>query len=322
MSQFLRNFITNIWLRAIVMFLFFVLVILFEINYLFDTKETQLLIGKIFSNSEKIKDIATRIETVNKTPLDEKRDNLLNTVAVSFHYVNKNEVDNFYNDYFKEPLIENLVSEVTNEVSGNIKAKLPAAIEAKAGGKDLKKWISTIKVPDISLNEKFRRYQRENILKNQVFIGLELLNIELTDIEQFDKLVSKLKGDYSFTIDENMLEKHRRLLKHKAAEKTLFQLEHINGWVLIDGKFKVSNTPDGFYKLIYWHPVNEVLARSDEQVVISTIVRKDAIESSVAGNYSQSIGQSIPIKLYGKVWQPLDMKAGIWEIQITPIAIY
>ena len=82
----------------------------------FDAKGRQLVIEKIFLNSEKIKDIATRIETVSKTPLDEKRNSLLNTVAISFHFVNKNEVENFYNDYFKEPLIEGLVSEVTNEL--------------------------------------------------------------------------------------------------------------------------------------------------------------------------------------------------------------
>ena len=209
-----------------------------------------------------------------------------------------------------------------SEISGDIKGQLPKVLEAKAGGKNLRKWISTIKLPDISLGEMFRRYQRETILKDQVLLGLELLDVELTDLNKFNKLVSQLEKDFGLDVNEALLNERRRELRLKAAEKTLHRLETVTGWILLEGKFKIDDFSRDFYKLTYWHPVNDYIKGAGKQVYISTIVKKASVEPHVAGNYAQSIGRLIPIKVYGKVWQPLDRKSEAWEVQVTPLAIY
>jgi hypothetical protein len=111
-------------------------------------------------------------KTKTTEDIDKKKEKFLNIPNVSFHFANKDEVVNFYNDYFKEPTIEQIISEITGEVRGEVKAKIPQVLESKIGGKDLRKWISTIKLPDISVAGMFRRYQRETIRNGQVTLGL------------------------------------------------------------------------------------------------------------------------------------------------------
>ena len=84
----------------------------------------------------------------------------------------------------------------------------------------------------------------------------------------------------------------------------------------------IDELAEDFYKLTYLHPVSEYVIGQKANVTISAIVRKDSIEPQVAGNYAQSVGRAIPLKIYGKVWQPLDRGLDIWELQITPLAIY
>jgi hypothetical protein len=107
--------------------------------------------------------------------IDRKKEQFMNIPNVSFHYANKQEIAGIYNDYFKEPTIEQIVSEITGEATGEVKAQIPKVLETKLGGKDLNKWISTIKLPNVSVAEMFRRYQREAIRNDQVTLGLELV---------------------------------------------------------------------------------------------------------------------------------------------------
>ena len=69
------------------------------------------------------------------------------------------------------------------------------------------------------------------------------------------------------------------------------------------------------------HPVSNYLA-SGKEVKISCLVPISKVEPSVAGNYSNSINKSIPIKIYGQVWQPINRSENIWELMITPLAVY
>lgn len=254
--------------------------------------------------------------------IEAKRSNFLNIPNISFHYADKDQITSFYNDYFREPTIESLVSEMTTELSGDVKGKLPQLIEAKAGGKDISKWISTIKLPDTSLNGMFLRYQRETIRKEQVTVGIEEVDVELTELLEFQKMVSEFQAKFELNLEHQLLSEKEASIKEKAAEKTLLRLEKATGYVLLECQFEIADSAQDYYKCTYRHPVSDYILESQKTVTISFLLQKAAIESHVAGNYMQSVGQSIPIRVYGNVWQPINREADIWELTITPIAVY
>jgi len=68
--------------------------------------------------------------------------------------------------------------------------------------------------------------------------------------------------------------------------------------------------------------MNEYLGEGEKNVTISINLNKKSLKSNIARNYEQSIGKYIPIKVYGKVWQPLDKSQDVWELHITPLAVY
>ncbi len=193
-------------------------------------------------------------------------------------------------------------------------------VESKIGGKDISKWISTIKIPDTSLSGAFLRYQREIVKSGQVALGLEEVDIELTDLQEFDDATKNLSQRFEFQIPVNLIEKHRNILQEKAAEKTIHKLETASGWVLVEGGFKIELT-DKFYKFTYTHPVNNYINQK-ETVTITASIPEESLEGHISADYKQSIGQVIPLKIYGSVWHPLNRKTDIWDLRLTPLAIY
>jgi hypothetical protein len=258
-----------------------------------------------------------RIERI----IEDKRQKFLNIPSISFHYADDDQIKNFYNEYFKEPTIENLVSEITGEVSGEIKSSLPQILESHVGSQDISKWISTIKLPDVSLNGMFLRFQRETIKNNQVALGIEEVDIELTELKAFEDAIKDFKNRFNFEIDETNLDTKRAQLKEKAAEKTLHKLEQATGWVLIEGKFKIENNEE-FYRCTYHHPVNTYLSNQFGPVTISVLIPKNSLKEHIKGNYALSVNRTIPLKIYGQVWQPLDIESNVMDLQLTPLAIY
>jgi hypothetical protein len=250
-----------------------------------------------------------------------KRQKFLDIPSISFHFADEDQIRSFYNDYFKEPTIENLVSEIAGEISGEINAGIPQVLESRVGGKDLSKWISTIKLPELSLEGMFRRYQRETIEKGQVTLGMEEVDIGPNELHEFEDAVKDLDRRFSFKLDENLLNSQRAILKEKIAESTLIKLEQATDWILIEGRFKITKEND-LYKCIHTHKINEYILGSHEKVTISVFIPEKSLKSHILGNYAQSIGQMIPLKIYGKVWRPIDRTNNIWDLQITPIAIY
>lgn len=118
---------------------------------------------------KKLESIRTESESAKLTKaIENKKDKFLNLPTVSFHFADKERIRDFYNDYFREPTVESMVKELVSEVSGDIKGSLPKILESKVGGKDLTKWISTSKLPEISLNGCFfvinERQQKTNKL--------------------------------------------------------------------------------------------------------------------------------------------------------------
>lgn len=241
---------------------------------------------------------------------------------VDFDYADKNKISNFYNSYFKEKFrVKQVVSEKTTEYNGEAKGQIPTIIESTISDRDQNKLTSTLEPYDLSAEEMFLRYQRETVQKGQVTLGLEKVDIDLSDLNSFDKIISELKTRFNFEVEEAQLESTRVSLRKKAAEKTILRLENTDGYVLMQGKFKISGS-DNLYKLTYDHPVNEYIAVEGNRISISIFVNKDAIESSAAGNYAQAIGSSITIKVYGSVWKNVARKDDSWELRITPLAIY
>jgi len=275
--------------------------------------------GKLDKLSTLIK--KTEIQTRKKTIVDEKKDNFLSVPNVSFHFANKPQISDFYNDYFKEPTIANLVSEISGEKKDELKGNLPQILEAKTGSKNLTKWISTVKLPDLSISSMFLRYQRETIKSGQVQLGLEEVEIELSQLHSFDRAITSIQKRYEFKIDDGLIKSHHIYLKEKAAERTLQKLEQASGWILVEGKFIISNEGE-FYKCSYSHPINEYLSNQIIPISISVLIPIKDIEPHIAGNYRQSIGRMIPMNIYGKVWQPIDRENSIWDLQLTPLAIY
>lgn len=305
----------------------------YVVNYVFIRRvRLKAEAEKLMAESEKIRVEIKRIqedllrvrdEASNKIEkiIGEKEQRFINLPSIAFHYADKEWIKASYDDKFKEPTIASLVSEITGETGGEVKGSLPQIIESRIGSKDISKWISNIKLPETSLNSMFIRYQRETILSKQVTLGLEEVDIELSEINAFDDTINTLTKRFDLLLDEKLLEEQRIKLKVKAAERTLSKLEQITGAVLIEGRFKID-VVDEYYKCTYQHPVNDYLPKGLGIVSISVSFPKALVEARFSGNYAQSIGRLIPLKIYGTVWEPVDRKSGSFDLKVNAIAIY
>lgn len=253
--------------------------------------------------------------------IGEKKQRFSNVSGVSFHFVDKAEVEGFYNDTFREPTLESLISEITGEISAETKGGLPKVLESKISGSDISKWVSTLKLPETSLAGMFVKYQKEVIRTGEVTLGLEELDIELKELQEFDAAIKNLDDAFGFAVNQEVVERHRTSLREKAAAKTLGKLESAAGWVLLEGKFLISKN-ENLYCCTLRHPVNEFLPDASSPLTISIFMPAEGIEQRYSGNYAQSVGKVIPLRVFGKVWQPVDRNAGVWELQITPLAVY
>lgn len=256
-----------------------------------------------------------------ETIIRDKKERFSNVGGVSFHFADKEEIKSFYNDTFREPTLESLVSEITGGISTETKGGLPKVLESKIGGHDFSKWVSKLKLPETSLAGMFVKYQQEVIRRGEVTLGLEELDVELKELQEFDTSIENLDKVYDFVVNEEILQNHRTTLREKAAENTLSRLEAAAGWVLIEGKFLIAKNED-LYTCALHHPVNEFLPEEHAPLTISILLPEGAIERRYSGNYAKSVGKVIPLRVFGKVWQPVDRNASVWELQITPLAIY
>ena len=153
-------------------------------------------------------------------------------------------------------------------------------------------------------------------------MGLEELDIELNELQQFEAAVDNFKKSFGLTLDQGLVDTHVTTLKQRAAETMLGKLESATGWVLIEGRFKIDKADGAMYRCTYSHPVNEYFRREASQVTMSFTIPTDSIQTRYAGNYAQSSGRLIPLRVYGKVWQPINRKTGTWDLEITPLTIY
>ena len=254
--------------------------------------------------------------------LESKIERLINLPSISLHYADSSRIRDLYNDYFREPTTESFVKEMISETSGKAGAEVPKFLEGEIGSKDISKWVQSVKLPETSIDGMFRKYQRETIKNNQVDLTLDLIDIELSELNEFNDIVEKMEADYGLVFESEVLKEKRLAIKDKSAKKAIKRLEGANGTVLVEGKFELQNHDDKYYKCQFKHPVNGYLMNSTPPILISFIIHKKRINDFIAGDYAQSIGKSIPLKVYGEVWLPIDLKNGITELQITPLAVY
>ena len=253
--------------------------------------------------------------------IEKKKARFLSIPSVSFHFSDAEQIRSFYDDYFSEPRVSGLVDEMTGEVAGQIKGTIPQLLESNIGSKDISKRTRTLKVPDLSLSGMFLRFQEETVKNGQVVLGIEEVDIELSQLQGFDDAIEKLRKHYGFHIDEELLDKHRAYLKERAAERTLKTMEQVTGWVLVEGRFLIQLESTS-YRCTYNHPVNEYLPGQSVPITISVLIDKERLEKSYSANYVRSVGELIPLNVYGKVWQPIDTKNNKWQLQLTPLAVY
>jgi hypothetical protein len=199
---------------------------------------------------------------------------------------------------------------------------LIVVIEGRIGGKNLEKWIRNIRLPDASLNEKFRRLQRYLIENNQIATGIEIVNVDLSDLAELNGMTEKL-DKLGVKIEEVSLHETRLDLRRKAAENSISRLENVSGWVFVEGKFLISMDKErSSLKCVLRHPVNEYLSNQDAKYAISFVLKTDDLEPSARINFSESVGRTIPLRVVGKVWAPVDRRSGNYDLTLVPLAVY
>ncbi len=277
---------------------------------------------KIF---KQLLDVKSSLVSTKLAPIDnaaqQKRETFLNLPSICFHFAKKDEIMSLYNEYFNEPIIEQITQELGAETSDGIRGSVLKVLELKAGVKRRDKLTRTIKPPNLSVPEMLRRYQRATIENNLVAIGLELVDIDFSEVSKFEQTISELHG-FGLTLDDQMVQDCLFQIRRKAAEKTILKLENANGLVVVEGKFKITNFSAAFYKCTYSHPINEYLTSTERKIVISATLKKESLEPDVAGSYAESVDRLISMKIFGRIWHPIDRTTNSWELQIAPIAVY
>ena len=253
--------------------------------------------------------------------IGEKSEKYINIPSVSFHYADKERIKSMYDEYFMEPTIISVINEKVYSKDGKIKGNFSKIIEAEIGGSDINKWISNIKLPDTSVSGMFKKYQRETIKNNLIDLTLEIIEVELFVVDEFDEKIKELKEKYNFEIELSLIKNQRNKLQEIACKKTIEKLENAKDWVLIEGNFTIERADTDFYKLTLVHPVNSYIGNVNK-IIISCLVPINKIEPSFVGNYSNSIGSEIPLRIYGQVWRPINIQKNDFELTITPLAVY
>ena len=164
------------------------------------------------------------------------------------------------------------------------------------------------------------KYQKATISNNQVAFDVEEVDIELSDVTDFENKIKELRNVFYFEVEDERIEAKKQQLNENAAENTLVKLEKLIGWVLIEGNFKIE-TDENCYILKMLHPVSNYL-KSNKKVQIYISLPKDKIEESFSGNYKSSIGSSINLNVYAQVWRSISRSEDNWNIVLTPLAIY
>ena len=73
------------------------------------------------------------------------------------------------------------------------------------------------------------------------------------------------------------------------------------------------------YNCSYVHPVSSLIGTN---VNISFSLMKDFLNLETSRLFEHSIYKPVPMKVFGKVFRPLNRNLGSWDIVIIPLAVY
>lgn len=284
------------------------------------------ILNKLGKSSKDIQWLTKEISNINNghrdidSKLEERKKVFQNTSIFSFYFIDRATIENAYNDIFYELVVDRVTSEAADVESGDIKANL-RALGAAFGGKKSRTLTKDYKIGPLTLQHMFRRLQTETLGKGQVLLGLEGVDIDLTETHAFEEEISKLQKRFGLMVSSVLVEETKKKLTARAAENALQRLENASGWVLIDGKFEIEDAGE-YYKCVYIHPVNRYLKDLASPVTITVTIKKSQ-QTNIADTFTQFIGEdTIPLKVYGKITMPIDRRRETWDLRINPLAIY
>lgn len=260
--------------------------------------------------------------------LEQKKQKFLATAAVSFIYVDNEEITDFYNMTFKEPTVTEMVEKLVETRSGEIVSGKAAEtfLKSELAAENLQQYIKTIKLPETTLPEMFLRYQRHILENNVVRYGFDEIEIRLEEISKFEDEVSDLEDKYDVSFSEEVKEGKKQEIKRKLVDEFLAELEKVDQFVLVEGKYSITYENNKQFRLTYEHPINEHLTYMPQEpkVLIVCFLNKDDLESRYRTQLERmaSKGAAIPVNIFGKVFMPIDRGTNNWELIIIPFAIY
>jgi|GEM_PF-5103828 hypothetical protein len=254
--------------------------------------------------------------------LDDQSKVFLNAPLTTLIFVDILEVESLHSLYFDETTITGITNEVFGESSHEIGANFPNIGGAKLGNRGSSKTTQNIKPAELSIAKKFFRLQRILILKQQIVTSLELIDIDLSQYQEMNSVLLKLKKEYGLTFQKSSdeIDIVKKSLLRDAANEMIKRLESAKDLVLIDAKFNVLNENED-YIFVYDHPVNRYLSDKENEVTIRFTIPANSISFS-QNNFHQLVGKTIRLKVFAKILLPLNTKSDNWEVVIKPIAVY
>lgn len=169
------------------------------------------------------------------------------------------------------------------------------------------------------------RYLKHSLEKGSVHYGFDEIEIRLEDIDNFDWELTNLENEYGISFPKALKKESKLAIKRKLVDELILELEKVDRWVLVDGKYKVTNESPGTYRLTYEHPINKYLTNLPQgKVQIVCYLEKSLVESDYKAYFAvmASKRKAIPLTIFGKVQQQIDREAGEWQLEISPSAIY
>jgi|SRR5688572_16411945 len=256
--------------------------------------------------------LSSEIRGINKSSREvtynEKkiRDRL--TRPISLYYTNKVDVENNYQHYFGEvPTTKQI--ERHREIDGGV--QMPSGIPGVSiSGKNIS--IDKGEV-DIHHPNMVRQFLLAAINKGDILFGIEDNTIDLTELNEFNELISKLEPYVKIPEDDKILATN--LIKQKAAKQSLNRFKFINHNVLLECEF-IMKVEKNKWTCTYKHPVNDFLDGGKVEIIMRFN------KEGVANNVFFRDGHSKSMVVYGRINGSIDPEHQRWVLELNPIAIF
>ncbi|MGR3310757.1 MAG: hypothetical protein ACUZ77_08275 [Candidatus Brocadiales bacterium] len=266
--------------------------------------------------------IETRTEPPKlSTAIEKKKHEILNYSIPFLLYEDEEWLHDTYNQFFQKPRIEHLVQVKTSRRSGEFDVTLYERFGTKLSREDITELISEFKPAETDPLIMFDWIQEYAIKKGKVILDLELLDVELPQLEEFEELVNMLREKYEIEIPKKTLESQKSILSKKATVRTLSKLEDAKGWVLVEGDFLIEELGDKL-QFTYRHPVSNYIANPENSVYIVFEIPKSSIKPKFKSHFMDNIGEPVDFKVFGAIPFPIGRKNKPRNIKIQPLAIY